>query len=69
MNEFSWSDQSQFLYSNWINNWNSSTDTKNKCTYLAIANSLWNVTNCDSQYDFICKISKGSYIWKVLFSF
>ena len=59
MNEFSWSDQWQFSYSNWINNWNLSIETQNKCTYLANTNILWNVANCDSQYDFICKISKG----------
>ena len=56
---FFWSDNWQFSYSNWISNLNISTQQQNSCGFLNDKNNMWNVNNCNSLNDFICKISKG----------
>ena len=60
--QFYWSDNWQFLFSNWASGWIAGVagDQLNQCGFLNEKNSFWNSTLCTTQNDFICKISKGT---------
>ena len=60
MSQFSWSDNSQFLYTNWASDFNPSVGQQNQCGLMENKNAFWSTTNCNTENDFICKTSKGN---------
>jgi hypothetical protein len=65
-NKIYWSDNYDVSYSNWPSGFNASDpENNNKCAFYENKNSLWNAGQCDSQNDFICKISKGNYFFNL----
>jgi hypothetical protein len=58
LRNFYWSDNWQFSYSNWANEFNSNLQDQDACGIIKFRSVYWSTANCDDLNDFICKISK-----------
>jgi len=53
-NQFYWSDDWPVEYTNWDENFDKQT-----CGYIESSNGKWKTADCDTQFPFICKVTKG----------
>lgn len=65
-NEYKWIDKWPVEYVNWaegFSNDDSAVDSNRSCAYIESSSGTWNVSKCNFGHSFICKISKGNFVF------
>lgn len=61
-----WEDRSEITFTNWAVGVNFTNVEDNQCALMESRSPFWNISNCDSANDFICKNTKREYLIRLL---